>query len=236
MPLRSIIPFLAVLLLFTSCEDEKKKGPNDTLSSGTIAISVDETYQPIIETQLNVFDSSYPEAHINAAYKPESECFKDFLSGKVRMILVTRELNAQEKKYCDEAKIAPSSLAIARDGVAVIMNPAATDSVLTTDQLKAILTGQYSTKYTVVFDNEGSSTVRFVTDSLLKGQTLGANVYAAKSNPDVIDYVSKNKNAIGFVGQSYVSHRTRTRLTCATATSRRRWSPVDSPRRSPARH
>jgi phosphate transport system substrate-binding protein len=96
-------------------------------------------------------------------------------------------------------------MAVAKDAIAVILHPSSGDTILSVDQLKGILTGQYKTKYTVVFDNQGSSTVRYMLDSLIPGEKLGANVFAAKNNKDVIDYVAKNPEAIGFVGVSYVS-------------------------------
>lgn len=206
-PMR-ILAFIGIIILsvmgFMACGPDPNL-PKDTTSKGKIDISVDETYKPIIEQQLKVFDSSFPDAHITAHYKPEDQCIKDLLENKSRIALVTRELNAAEQKYCEENSVAPSSLAIARDAVAVIVHPSAADSALTITQLFGILTGQYKKKYTVVFDNEGSSTVRFMADSILKGQKLGANVYAAKGNPAVVDYVSKNPDAIGFIGLSYVS-------------------------------
>ena len=73
------------------------------------------------------------------------------------------------------------------------------------DELKGILTGTYKKKFKVVFDNQGSSTLRFLMDSLLRGQALGSNVYAAKGNDSVISYIAQNPDAIGFVGVSYVS-------------------------------
>eukprot|EP01012_Entosiphon_sulcatum_P064505 TRINITY_DN93334_c0_g1_i1.p1 TRINITY_DN93334_c0_g1~~TRINITY_DN93334_c0_g1_i1.p1 ORF type:complete len:209 (+),score=27.60 TRINITY_DN93334_c0_g1_i1:659-1285(+) len=102
-------------------------------------------------------------------------------------------------------KVVPTSLAVAKDAVAVIFNNTSADTVLSESQLKGILTGVYKKKYTVVFDNQGSSTLRYVTDSLIPGQKLGANVFAAKGNDSVIKYVANNPDAIGFVGVSYVS-------------------------------
>src|ERR1051325_3566758 len=101
-------------LCFFACHDEHK-GPTDTLGKGTIDISVDETYQPVIEQQLKVFDSSYPEAHVIAHYKPESECIKDLLEEKSRLALVTRRLTEDEKKYCEQKKIVPTTLPLVRD-------------------------------------------------------------------------------------------------------------------------
>jgi phosphate transport system substrate-binding protein len=191
--------------LFSACSEEKRPVHTDTLATGKIDISADETYRPVIEQQLAVFDSSYPESHITAHYKPEAECIRDLLEDRARVILVTRELNATEQKYCEEHAIAPSSLAIARDAIAVVVHPSSPDSLLSMDQLRGILTGQYNKKYTVVFDNQGSSTVRFAEDSILRGAKLGANVFAAKGNAAVVDYVAQNPQAIGLIGLSYVS-------------------------------
>jgi len=188
-----------------SCGGPKQKGPSDTLTSGELTIAADETYRPIIEAQKAVFDSSFPDAHVTIKYQSEAACIQDFLDEKTRLILVPRDLTADEKKYCEGKKIVPSSLAVARDAIAVIVSNKSTDSLLAIAQLKGILTGEYPKKYTVVFDNSGSSTLRFIQDSLMQGRQLGANVFAAKSNEAVVDYVAKNENAIGFVGFSYVN-------------------------------
>ncbi|MBS1772774.1 MAG: substrate-binding domain-containing protein [Bacteroidetes bacterium] len=201
---KNILAGLVIMIGVASCGEDVEQ-PADTPSSGTIDISVDDTYKPIIDEQKKVFDSSFPEAHINVHYKPESECIKDFMEGKARLILVTRDLADDEKKVLEYKKIVPASLPIAKDAVAVIVNNATTDSAFTMSQIRGILTGVYKDKYTVVFDNQGSSTLRYVMDSILRGDKLGANVYAAKGNDSVIDYVSKNPKAIGFTSVSYVS-------------------------------
>ncbi|MCB0700516.1 MAG: substrate-binding domain-containing protein [Chitinophagales bacterium] len=194
------------MLFFAACqEDAKKDGPKDTISSGEINISVDETYTPVIKEQIKVFDSSYPEATINASYKPEAECINDFLTGNARLILVTRDLTDQEKQSLESQKVISTSMAVAKDAVAVILNKNADDSVLSISALQGILTGQYKKDYTVVFDGQGSSTLRFMLDSIIPGEKLGKNVFATNSNDSVIQYVANNPNAIGFVGVSHVS-------------------------------
>lgn len=195
------------LLAVVGCGDGgATKAPQDTMTSGTIDISVDETYRPIIEEQLKVFDSSFPDAHINVQYKSETECIKDFMDGKVRMILVTRELSKEENKILVEKKIVPTHRDVAKDAVVVIVNNSnTTDTVFSKSKIQGILTGQYNKKYDVVFDNPGSSTLRYILDSLIPGEKLGSNVYAAKGNDSVINYVANNPDAIGFISVSYVS-------------------------------
>jgi phosphate transport system substrate-binding protein len=42
-------------------------------------------------------------------------------------------------------------------------------------------------------------------DTLLGGKSFSKNVFAVKSNPEVIEYVSKNKNALGFLSVNWIS-------------------------------
>lgn len=195
--------FLVLCVFLLSSCDDKPKHP-DSLGKGEIDISVDETFRPVIEQQGQVFDSSFPEAKVHIHYKSESECFKDYFAKKARIILVTRDLSAQEKELCKQSQIYPTALKLARDAIAVILNNASPDSMLDMPTLTGMLTGE-NKKYTVVFDNQSSSTVRFINDSVLKGRKLGTNVFAAKGNNEVVDYVAKNPNAVGFVGLGYVS-------------------------------
>jgi len=189
-----------------SCVD-KPKHP-DNLSSGVIDISADETYRSVIDEEKKVFDSSFPDARITIHYKPEAECFKDYFDNKARIILVTRDLTKAEKDLCEQKQVYATSVAIARDAVTLVVNNDCADSQLSVQAVKGILTGTYKTPYTVVFDNQSSSIVRYVTDSLLGGQKLGSNVFSAKGSNAVIDYVTKNPKAIGFVGLGDVGDST----------------------------
>jgi phosphate transport system substrate-binding protein len=194
------------LALLSACGDDASVPKvTDTLTSGSINISVDETYKPIMDEELKVFMSTYPEAKITVNYKPESEAIKDYLTGTTKLVIVSRELTEEEKKYCLENKNVPSSLVLAKDAVAVVLHKKAKDTTFSKVQLRGILAGQNQQKYTVVFDNAGSSTLRFIKDSIMKGEPLSKNLYAAKGNQEVIQYVLKNPEAIGFVGLSYIS-------------------------------
>lgn len=107
----------------------------------------------------------------------------------------------------DSMHVEPDKLVVARDLVAVILNPAAKDSFFTMQEIENLLTGKSKKNLIPVFDGtRATSTVRFMMDSVLKGESLGKNVQAAQSSVDVIDYVSKTPNAIGFVGYSWVGN------------------------------
>lgn len=178
----------------------------DTPTTGTIRISVDETFEPLMEAEIKVFESLYPKTRIIAEYKPESECFKDLLNDSARLVIVTRSFNEQEKGYFKQLKISPQSMLLAWDAAALIVNHENADSILTMDQVRHIMDGTDKERsWQLVFDNENSSTVRFIRDSINKGKPLPPNTMAAKTNPEVVDYVTKNKNAIGVIGVNWIS-------------------------------
>jgi len=201
--LGSLLICTALFFGLFSCDSGPKI--TDTLSKGNVDISVDEAYKPIIEEEMRVFDSCYPEAKITVHYKSEAECIKDYFDHKARIILISRDFTAEENKACEQKQIFKSSLPLALDAIAVIVHNSSVDTEMGMNVLKGILTGEYKTKYTVVFDNQNSGMAGFIEDSILGGGKLGKNVYAVKGDSAVIDYVAQNPNAMGFVGLSYVS-------------------------------
>jgi phosphate transport system substrate-binding protein len=198
--------YLAAITLMAACGPNPNAKKLDTATEGTIRISVDETYKPLIDSEIKVFESLYPKAHIIPTYKPEAECFKDLLNDSARLVIVTRDFNQQEREYFKQIKITPNSLLLAWDALALVVNKDNPDSILNMEQVRGIMNGtNKDRKWQLVFDNANSSTVRYIMDSINMGKPLPTNTMAAKTNPEVVDYVSKNKDAIGVIGVSWIS-------------------------------
>jgi len=198
---------LSVCVLFFSCSTNKPKANADNPKQGIIYISVDESFKPVIQEQIKVYEASYPGTKIIAAYKPEVECFRDLLKDSTRMIITARGLKENETKYFESTlSFKPQYDVLAYDAVALIVNIHAKDSVYTINDLKDILSGKKTTQ--VVMDgNNATSTVRYLQDSLINGTPFGKNVQAATGSEAVIEVISKNENAIGFVGLSWVGNQ-----------------------------
>ncbi|MEP7237974.1 MAG: substrate-binding domain-containing protein [Ferruginibacter sp.] len=203
------IHFFIIQFFITGCK-ESVNSPSDTVSSGTIHISVDESFKPVMEEQIRVFEQSFPNAHIIADYKTEADCFKDFYyDTSNRMIIVTRGLKDDEDEYfLDTLKYRPHWDNIANDAITLIVNSKSNDTVFTLERLRKQLSGQINRDQKIVFDGlNATSTVRFAMDSILKGLKFDTSVVeAVKSSQEVIDYISKTENAIGFVGISWVGN------------------------------
>lgn len=207
----SLFRRLAVLAIMVSCWSCKTGIPDnrDTTTSGTINISVDESFKPIIDSQIKVFEALYPKAKVIAHYKPEAECLRDLAHDSTRMIIITRGLNKTEDEFFkDSVGYYPLVGKLANDAVTVIVNPKSPDSVFSMADLRSILTGTGEYKLKPVMDGlSATSTVRFAIDSIMRGQPLGKNVQAARSSEAVIDYVSQNVDAIGFIGVSWIGNK-----------------------------
>lgn len=200
--------FVVYLTGCKSYEDQKKELP-DTKERGTIHISVDESFKPVIDEHVKVYELHYPDANIVVHYKPEAECLRDLLVDSIRMIIATREYSSEERAFLvDSMKISPEKMIIARDAVAVIVNPKSKDSLFTMTEIKELLTGRIKKNLIPVFDGiNATSTVRYIVDSVLRGDSLTSKALAAKSSEGVIDYVSKNPEAVGFIGVSWIGNR-----------------------------
>ena len=92
-----------------------------------------------------------------------------------------------------------------------------TDSLITVDQFKEILTGKVTDwkqlnpasrlgELQLVFDNPNSSTVHYVLDSICGGMPLSKDLKAQKTNPEVISYVAKNPAALGVIGVNWIGN------------------------------
>ncbi len=203
-----LIMFL--VLLFFGCNSQHSLPQADTASKGTINISVDESFRPVIEAEINVYESSFPETKILAHYKTEADCFRDlFRDTATRMIIVTRGLNDREESFFkDSLNYVPSWDDVASDAVTIVLNRKNTDTLFTLDRLKKQLSGTYGRKQTIVFDGlNATSTVRFAVDSILHGEHFDTTeVKAVKNSRDVLDYVAADPDAIGFVGISWIGN------------------------------
>jgi len=215
--LRNSFIFIIVSLLWISCAERDKTGKVlDTITTGEISIAVEEGYKPVISSCIDVFDSIYRTAKINPRYVSEGEAVNALIQDSVQVIIIGRQLAPKEIEYFQSRGFMPPTTPIAYDALAIILNPENRDTVLTMQQVTDILVGKTATwkelnpksalgNIQLVFDNPMSGTLRYVRDSVIAGQELSKQATALKSNADVIDYVSKNKNAIGIIAANWIS-------------------------------
>ena len=200
--------FLFFILL--SCRSKQTSDPNrDSRIKGEIIISADESFKPVIESQVQVYESDYPQVKLKVHYKPEADCLSDLTVDSVRMVITTKRISEEEKNFVfDSLKVLPEQMLMAYDAIAVIVHPDAAISRFTMKDIREILGGSFKENLIPVFDGlKATSTVRFIVDSVLRGDSLTSKALAAKSSEEVIDYVSKNPATVGFIGVSWIGNK-----------------------------
>jgi phosphate transport system substrate-binding protein len=204
-----IFSFFLLALTTGSCGGSSENQPMETTTSGLIHISVDESFKPVIDSQIQVFEALHKDAKVVVHYKPEAECLKDLDVDSIRMVIVTRGLSDEEQdRLSKKLSFRPRFGPIAFDAIAVITNKQSKDTLFTMENIRSMAEGTSGYKYKMLLDGtSATSTVRFVADSLLRGKPLSKNVVGANGSVGVIDYVSANNDAIGLIGVSWVGNR-----------------------------
>jgi len=203
---KTIIFFaLLFMICFVACQQKQQKFDlNDSYRSGTAMFVADESLSPIVDQELYVFTSLYKEAKPQMIYKSENDALRLFLNDSVRVAVLARTLTPQEIKMFKQKALYPEINCFAYDAVTLIVNKSSTDTLATVAQIKNMLNGKANTDKNIVFDNANSSLIRYLRTLSGNERFQQKNIYALKTNVEVIKYVSEHPQAIGFIGYSWL--------------------------------
>jgi len=203
---------LLLILLFSGC-GQNTPTHTDTPTSGVVNISADDSFKPIIDAEIQVFQMLYPNTEIKVHYTSEDSVLHDLNTGSSRLIAISRKLTKNEEDYFKAKTLAPEQVKVAVDALALIVNTDNPDTSISYNKIVAIFTGKDSLwsnpemgRMSVVFDHENSGNSRYIRDSIIHGKRFPDYCFAVNSNTQVIDFVSKNKNALGIIGVNWVSN------------------------------
>ena len=209
------------MLVMASCGGEKKRkdGRTDTTTQGEISFACDESFSPIIDELIGVYEMQCPNTKLKPIYTNEIDGVNMLLKQKTWLTITARNFTPKEYTYIkDGLNMLPEAVRLAYDGMALICNNQNLDSCITVNDIKRILTGK-ATKWSdivpgskrgdieVIFDNTRSATTNYVVDSVLHGAKMGAQIMAAKTSKQVVDYVDKNPGSIGVIGSNWLNDR-----------------------------
>jgi len=199
---------LSVVLLscLQACKHKNKPKVNtDSFMAGSANFLVDESLAPIIDEEAYVFKALYNKAKPHLLYKPENELLNLLLNDSVTFAIMSRDLSAREAKIMTDHNLPPDVNKFAVDAITLIVNEASADTLLTVAQVKKMLNSKEKTDINIVFDNPNSSLARYLKELSGNYDLSGKNIYALKTNKEVINYVSQHKKAIGIIGFSWLN-------------------------------
>lgn len=211
------------ITLATSCGSNHRKSAK-WRASDDVHIAVDETFRDIMEEEIETFGLLNPASAMKPVYCSEDSAIRMLLRDSVRCAITTRKLSKDELDVLKNYKLDAKQAMIATDAFALIVSKDNPDTLITVPEIRDIVSGRITRweqlkhsgkkgELKLVFDNSGSSTVRYMRDSLLAGQQVAGNLYAQGSNQAVIDAVKDNPEIIGVVGANWLKGKSDSVLT-----------------------
>ena len=212
--MKKMLTILMLLVALVSCTPRVEV--DHRMHEGNIDFCCDESYANVLAQQVFVFTRTNPGAFIDMTRCTERDALNALLEDSVRLITMTRRLTASEKNRILENQLNCNETHIAVDAIAFVVNKNNPDSILTVENIRSILTGEVTQwselfpqsklgKIQVIFDNRNSSTVRYAVDSICAPDALYNGVAAVDNTLQVVNEVSKRRNAIGIIGAGWIN-------------------------------
>jgi phosphate transport system substrate-binding protein len=134
------------------------------------------------------------------------------INGTTDICASSRDIKPEEIEQAKAKGVEPKEFTVARDGIAIVVNPESPVDDLTTEQLRQIYTGEATNwnqvggpdaKITVLSRESSSGTYVFFQEHVLDKQDYAASVRLMPATSGIIQSVSQDEWTIGYVGLGY---------------------------------
>jgi phosphate transport system substrate-binding protein len=182
--------------------------------AGNLTINGSTTVLPITQKAAEAYMKVDPSVKISVSGGGSGNGIKALIDGTTDIADSSRFIKMEEVKAAVEKGIYPVPFGIAYDSIIPVVHPTNSVKNLTVDQLKAIYTGEVKNwkevggpdKELVIISRDTSSgTYEVWEEKILKGARVTPGALLQASNGAVVQAVSKNKYAIGYIGLGYVN-------------------------------
>ena len=136
------------------------------------------------------------------------------MNGTISIANASREIKPEEIETAEENGFEPIEFVVADDAIAVIINPKNPVDELTLEQVSKIYKGEIRNwkelggedrKIVVISRDTSSGTYEVWEKKVMKKERVFPGALLQASNGAVVQAVSKNKNAIGYIGLGYIN-------------------------------
>ncbi len=218
---RAIFATLLVLLLITGCSSsDQDNGAEATGSSTSIENKGSDTLVNVALAWAEAYIAEHPEIRLSVTGGGSGTGIAAMINGTVDIANASRGMKQKEVDQAQANGINPVEHVVARDAIAVVINPHNPVDELTVEQIGAIYTGQITNwkelggnDHPIVLTSRESNSGTYVY-FLEEVVRLGVNDEEAFFSPDALLLpssevisleVARNPNAIGYDGLGYVT-------------------------------
>lgn len=158
------------------------------------------------------FMGSNPDVQITVKGGGSGAGITALINGTTDFADASREIKPEEVDQAKANNVQPVPTEVAKDGIAVIVNKANPVTDLSSDQLGQIYSGKVTNWNQVGGSNApivllgrdtSSGTYEFFQTAILGTEKYAKSMRSLQSNQAIVDEVTKNPNAVGYVGLGY---------------------------------
>ena len=205
---------LVFVSVFSSGCSNSTSSPGAGVDPNRIVVLGSDTMEELVRTWANGFMTGNPGIQVTVSSGDTGVGIKDLIEGKIDVASASRELTEAENKLAHEKKEHLTRVMVARDSIAVIVNPQNKLEEIGLDDLRRIYKGEIKTWDKMVkelkvsepirvFGREATSgTSSYFHEHIMTDATFDPDVKLMPSSEAVIGGVFGNRLAIGFVGMS----------------------------------
>jgi len=215
------------LLLLSGCWQGAESGSNEAQASAAVYIQNkgSDTIVNLALAWAERYQQENPEVRISVTGGGSGTGIASLLNGTVDIANASRAIKSEEVKEANKLGIEPVEYVIARDAIAVIVNPNNPVQELTLEQVARIFRGQYNNWaelggedrpiVRVSRETNSGTHVYFLEEVVRLGNDESDEIFSADtlllpSSEGIISEVGDNPNAIGYDGLGYVTSHVKT--------------------------
>lgn len=204
-----------LLIALTACDS----GPSSKQGGGDkqpqyLSIKGSDTMVHLVSTWAEEFMKTAPDADISVTGGGSGTGIAAMLNKTTDICAASRAINDKEKKLAEQGKIEAKEIAVARDAIAVVVNPDNPIGSLTMDQLRQIFTGKAANWKDVggpdapilVLSRESSSgTFVFFQEHVLNKEDYTQSARLLPGTSAIVQAVASDRWAIAYVGLGFAT-------------------------------
>jgi len=209
-------------------------GGYTALAGETVVIKGSTTVLPVAQVTAEAYMRIHPGINISLSGGGSGNGIKALIDGSTDIATASRSIKPKEVKLAQEKGVNPVAHRIAIDAIIPIVHPQNPVTDLTSEQLSLIYQGKIRNwkevggkdlRIVVVSRDTSSGTYEVWEERILHKAKVTPRAQLQASNGAIIQTVSKNRYAIGYIGLGYLNTSVRaltvngTEATVATALS-----------------
>jgi phosphate transport system substrate-binding protein len=183
--------------------------------SGSLTVQGSDTMVNLAQGWAEAFQAANPGVTISVTGGGTGTGIASLINGTVDFANASREMKPEETQQATDAGVDAVGTEVAKDGIVVLVNPANKVEDLSIDQLGKIYRGEITNWKDVGGDDKpivllgrdtSSGTYEYFQETVVgKDAEYAKSMKNLQSSQAIVDEVSKNADAIGYVGIGYES-------------------------------